>query len=357
AALGRQVLADPAAGPADLVRLGYLFENQLRLLAELRKRQLLPPADADRLAAELDGRIVATWTAVVERDPKQPAGHIGLALARYRAGAADEALAVLENGLKACGDRVELLAAFADLTRRRDPKAGLELLTRAARNRPTDPAVWRLVAQAAAAAGRPDVALAACDEALRLRPGQPWACRLRAGVLLDQGRATEAVAALEPVRAGLAADAAAAELYVAALCAAGTDAGLDPLFRDMTAKPNPAPGLTGGARALVRAGRPQTAAAWAGEAVRRAPDDVAARRLYADCLRARAEEDGAPGWNAVRVDEAVRAYEWVRDRLPHDLAVANDLAWLQLKGQGRPETALATAAPLRARESAAGGLP
>jgi tetratricopeptide (TPR) repeat protein len=357
AALGRQAADDPAATTADLMRLGYLFEGQLALLAELRKRSKLPPEDADRLARELDDRIRATWLKVLDRDPKEPAGHIGLALVQFRAGAVDDAVATLDRGLEACGGRVELLAAFADVTRRRDPQSGLELLMRAVRQRPNDPVLWRLAAETAVAANRPDVALSACDEVLGKRPGEPWACRTKAGLLLGQGRATEAVAALEPTRASFAQDGLATELYVRALCAAGAAPLADPLLKEMTGRPDAVPGLLGGGRALLKAGRPESATAWAEEAVRRAPEDHSARLLHADSLRAWAEEDAAPAWNQDRVREAVRAYEWLRDRDSDDLAIANNLAWLQLKGQRRPTTADASAAPLRARMADNRGLP
>jgi tetratricopeptide (TPR) repeat protein len=357
AALGRNCVDDPAATSPDFVRLGYLFEDQLTLLAELRRRERLPPADAARLRQELEDRLRTTWQTVVDRDPKEPAGHIGLALADHRAGRTDDAVATLGRGLAACGDRVELIAAFADLTRRRDPQAGLDLLVRAVRQRPDEPRLWRLTAETASAANRPDLALAATDEVLRRRPGDPWACRFRGGVLLTQGRATEAAAALEPIRPTLAADAAAAEIYVAALCASGATSLVDPLLAEFANKPTPVPGLTGGSRALFRAGRPDQAAAWAAEAVRVAPDDRPARLLHADSLRAWAELDGAPAWNQDRVTAAVRAYEWLRDRTPDDVAVANNLAWLILKGQRLPATADVAAAPLRAREGDGRSLP
>src|SRR5262249_23222570 len=55
---------------------------------------------------------------------------------------------------------------------------------------------------------------------------------------------------------------------------------------------------------------------------------------------------------ADRVRSAVRAYEWLRQRDPANLAAANNLAWLQLKGLGQADAALRSAAPLRAKEAA-----
>jgi tetratricopeptide (TPR) repeat protein len=229
----------------------------------------------------------------------------------------------------------------------------LDLLQRAARARPDDLPRWRLLSEAAVAAGRPDVALDACQEALRLQPALAWACRLRAEVLLGLGRAAEAVAALDPVRDALAGDSAGAELYVQALAESKVLPQVEPFLRRAADGPRPVPVLLGGARALLAAGRPDLASRWAEEAARHAPDDKAARRLLADSLRAWAEQDGAPAWDRERVRAAIDAYEWLRQREPEDLAVLNNIAWLQLKGLGQSDLAFRTLAPLRAKESAA----
>ena len=357
AALGRQCLEDQTATVSDLVRLGYLFENQLALLTELKARGKLPAADASRLGAELEDRLRATWTKVVGQDPKAPAGHIGLALAHYRAGQADEAVATLSRGLEACGERVELLAAFADLTRRRDPQAGLDLLMKSVRRRPNELVLWRLAADTAAAASRPDLALVACDEALRLRPGEPWACRLRGGLLLAQGRAAEAKSALS--RSG----------------PPWPRTGRQP---NCMSRPCVAPGpWRASSLCFVKSpsGRSHCPDCLAGaghsSSLRGPNKQVRGRRRRsgmppmtgppACCSRTVCGRGPSrtPPRNGIRTGfcAAVRAYEWLWDHDRDDLAVANNLAWLHLKGERLPATAEASAAPLRTAEAAGRDLP
>jgi tetratricopeptide (TPR) repeat protein len=350
AALGRGLLDDPALGTDDLVRLGHIFERFLPYLAELRRRGKFPAADADRLGRELEERVRAVWAKVHDRDPKLSAGYIGLALAEFRAGRAAEAEATLRRGLETCGSRDELVAALGRLYQAHDPAAGLALLTRAVRDRPGEPALLKLLADVAAAAHRPDVVLEATAEALRIKPDLPWACLARGRTLLALGRPAEAAVALGPIRERLLGDEGGAGLYVRALAAADTLPAAESFLQEAAGRPGPAPALRGGARALLAAGRPEPAARWAEEAVRRSPDDRSARLLLADSLRAWAEQEGAPGWDAGRVHAAVLAYDWLRHREPANLAAANNVAWLQLKGLGQPIEAYRSAAPLRARE-------
>ena len=74
--------------------------------------------------------------------------------------------------------------------------------------------------------------------------------------------------------------------------------------------------------------------------------------LLADALRMRAE-DGAPQWNIDHVHAAIREYERIRKENSGNLAVVNNIAWLQLNGLRQPDAAFASAAPLRAKEETA----
>src|SRR5262249_13610195 len=110
-----QVLAAPEATPENLVWLGLLEQRQLPALQELRRRRLVADADAEALAHDLEERIRRTWERVRGLAPGNPNAYVGLALAAIRAGDQTAALKTLEEGLRACGDRTELLAVQSRL--------------------------------------------------------------------------------------------------------------------------------------------------------------------------------------------------------------------------------------------------
>jgi predicted Zn-dependent protease len=218
------------------------------------------------------------------------------------------------------------------------------------RQRPEEPALWQALADVALEAGRPDLAAAAADEAVRLRP-ELYPPRLTAArARLAQDRPTDAAGVLAAARPALVRDPGGAALYVRALGEAGAVPLADDFLAEADAADNPAGVLAAGAAELVRAGRTDAALRWAERAVRHDPESRAARQVTADALRARAEAS-APAWDAGRVAAAVRAYEWLARRDPADLAAANNLAWLQLKGLGDAAAAAKSAAPLLAREA------
>lgn len=351
ATLGRQVLEDRSASCDDLVRLSYLFEGQLSVLVELRRQNRLPAAEINKLYRELESRIEAAWSRVLSCDARLPAAYIGLALVHQRTGKSREAVTTLTRGLSACGNRTELLAAFAAVQRHHDPKAAMDLLQRAAREHPNDLTLKRLVAETAMRINRADIALAICDEAIAKKLGLPWVCRIRAKVMIDQKRPLEAMAALEPIRAELLRSASDAELWVTALAHANESERIEQALADAKANEAPVMLYVRCGRALLRADRIELAERWAEEAIRVSSNHRDARVLHADCLRAWADKDGAPSWNSDRVRSAVRACEWLRQFEPDNLEFANNLAWLQLKGLKQPALALSTAAPLREYES------
>lgn len=351
ATLGRQVLEDRNASCDDLVRLSYLFEGQLSVLLELRRQNRLPAAEISKLYRELESRIEAAWLRVLACDARQPAAYIGLALANQRTGKSGEAVATLTRGLSACGDRTELLAAFAAVQRHHDPQEALDLLQRAAREHPEDDALKRLVAETAMRISRADVALAICDEAIAKNLDLPWARRVRAKIMVEQNRPSEAITALEPIRTDLLRSASDAELWVTALAQANEAVRIEQALADAKVNSAPVTLYVRCGRALLRAERIDLAERWAAEALRVSSNHRDARVLHADCLRAWAEKDAAPEWNSDRVRAAVRACEWLRQIEPDNLEFANNLAWLQLKGLQQPALALSTAAPLRDCES------
>ncbi len=350
AALGQALLAEPGLTPADLQRLARLFERQRGVLERLERHGNISVEEAGRLRAELTDRTAAAWARLRDAVPTDSAGHLGVASCELRAGRTVAARAAVEGGIEVCGPRSELLAGMAQVLRVTDPAASVEPMVQAVRLRPEEPALWQALADVALTAGRPDLAAAAADEALRLRaelyPPRLTAARAR----LAQGRPTDAAAVLAAAKPALLRDPAAAALYVRALYEAGAASLADDFLAEADTADKSAAVLAAGAAELLRIGQPDEALRWAERATRRDPDSRDARRVVADALRTRAESS-VPVWDAGRVAEAVRAYEWLVRRDPADLVAANNLAWLQLKGQGDTAAAAKSAIPLLAREA------
>lgn len=350
--LGRLVLNDPVVPVEELVRLGQVFEAQIPLLRRLRDRKQFSSQDAERFERELDERIRETWAKVNARDPKAVDAYVGMARGFARAGKPADADAILNKGLDACGEQLELIRALALLRRSSDPKAALALIDKAVRSRPPDVALLQLLAETATLARRRDVILKACEDALSVQPGLPWACQLQARTLLDVGKPAEAVEALTPIRDTCATDVGLTELYVQAVAKAGAIDKLNEFFQRVLEGRQPALPLAGGTAALLNAHRPDLALPWAEKAFSLLPDEPQVHILLADTLRMRAE-DGAPNWIPEHVNAAVREYQRISKKQPGNLAVVNNIAWLQLNALRQPNAAFDSAAPLRAREDSA----
>src|SRR5207248_11378827 len=147
------------------------------------------------------------------RGPRNGWGYIGLAEYHYGAGNPPAAVQTAVTGLKECGAVPDLVAATAELLRRTDPQAGLTFLEQTLRDEDLTPRMCYVFEQVATQAGRPDKALAACRKASQQDPKLYWA-RLREGqICMSLGYATEAAAALQPVKDEMAKDPAGCGLY------------------------------------------------------------------------------------------------------------------------------------------------
>ena len=90
---------------------------------------------------------------------------------------------------------------------------------------------------------------------------------------------------------------------------------------------------------------------WARQVLDRDRINPAANLTLADCLRAQAEV-GERGWDADKVQQAIQRYRLARHELPNNIAVVNNLAWLELRALGQTQEAFETTAPMRERPEA-----
>jgi predicted Zn-dependent protease len=326
-------------------------------LAGLRVAGQVTPEEAKALAAELEERTRTAWRAVREKDPKAAAAYQGLALSYLRGGDPAAAGREVADGLRACGDEPRLLALASLLMQREDraDEAMALLLTAAGRN-PNSAALWLTAAEAAAAARRRDVALAACQKARAVAPTLGAAVYLEAQLWLEAGKPAEALVLLRKFsEAELAREPAAAHGYARALVEAGEANALDGFLKKVEAAARAAnrpavwvAALRGVFDAPPDPDRAAKVAEAAGHVVALWGTDPAAALLRAEA--AARQIDLGRGSDAL-ARQAVQAFELAAALNPADLRAAGGLAWLRVRTGGDPRRALKDAAPLAAAEA------
>lgn len=333
--------------------LAMIQQMHLEFLQEFLRRRMISETDYKASNAEIEERLRIACERVIENEPKTAQAYVVLAEHLYRMGKPAEAFAAIDNGLKACGGVPELVADKALLLCRTDPKASLEFLDRVANIASLSPMMCQVYSQAAWSAGRPDKALEACRQAHKQQPGLLWAHRREAEICMALGRHTEAAAALGPVKSFLASDPAGCELYVKALCAAGSYSAAEDFLQQVATDNRPTDVLLKAAKGFADSGRLDDAVRWAKFALERDTTNATALLIVADCLRM-LSETGSRGWDRDKVREALRAYRAVQRQQEDNLTVANNIAWLELKALELPKQAFESSAPLRAAQDRVG---
>lgn len=331
-----------------LTYLGELQEAHLGHLQEFLDRELIAKEERDQLTQEVEDRLAIVWDKVLAVEPKNLKGHLGRAMHLFRIGAHAEAIAAVGRAIELSGELPELVAVKALFLRHHDPQAGLAFLEQALHGDNLTAPLCRVLAEAARATGRFDKVLEACRRADELQPGLYWANRTVAEICMLQDRPTEAAAALGRIRNELGNDPAGTALYVRALCACGAPHLASEFLGELGRDLRPAAVLLSGADALKSLGHEAEAERWARQVIERDRINPAANLTLADCLRAQAEV-GEKGWDAEKVQQALQRYRIARHELPGNVAVVNNIAWLEVKALGQTQEAFETTAPLRER--------
>ncbi len=356
---------DKAADEGDvgtLTRLAALAPRLAAALAALRGQAGMTAERVSAATGQLNERTRKAWRAVRERAPDKPEAYRGLATLAYNAGDGGEAVRVLEEGLRACGPRADLLDVEAEILRRLG-RADLAVAQTwgAAQKADTDPVLWFLAALTANAAGDREKVVEACQNARRLKPDYDPPALVEAGMWVTAGSPDKALAVLRPFAEKVRRDPQFAAVYArAAVEAVGGSVGpLDDLLADIRkaaagAKRPPLPVVYAALRGALDA-RPFDAARAAhvaaeAAAVLRETDLPDVRYLMADAL-ARQAEFARPPWPPDEVRRALRAYAELPPEAQTNLRIVAARAWLQLKGLGNPDLAAQTAAPLIAAEA------
>jgi predicted Zn-dependent protease len=355
AKLCRQIIDDPASETPTLLQLGDVQQRQLLALELLVKRKDFTEEEAVELFKELEDRIEANWKKVRDRDPKNSMAYLGLAFMALRRNQPTDALAVIDQGLAESDAKTDaLVAQKSRILGLFDPKAGLNVLEEAIGNRSDSLPLCLLIVQAAEAAGRPDRALAACRQAKKLAPNLAWACYREAKICLDLNRPSDAIQAIEPLKADWATDPEAASLYVRALGTSGAASEITPFLEKVFAAAKSAVVPASAVYAVLQLNEPTLAFKWVEQAQKQWPTSREVDIIAATTHLMLTEPTGAKSLDPQHTTKAVAAYLRLQDREPKNLEVAANLAWLQLKGLKQPDAAYRAAAPLIAAEKTVG---
>jgi predicted Zn-dependent protease len=339
---------------AGLTRVGAVCNSMAEPLALLLRSKQITAEQHTALAREHDARTGKVWQAVLDRDPASPAAHQSLALWHARNNRLDKAREVVVAGLKASGDHPQLLALYTNLlvTDGRADEA-TKLLFEAAQREPTNVVLWTIAAETALTANRRDLALDACRKARDLSPGNPYALRTEATILLSVNDAHGAVQLLRQLgEPALLAEPRLAAGYVSSLIAAGLDLHVpDFLTRSEAAALKAGTprsvvgGLLGVAMAPHRPDLFKLATETVDRLIERWKTDRDLLTVRASLYR-KAAEEAEPRWETDRVRTAEAALDRVRAFDDKDPNVAAELAWVRVKGANKPAAALDAADPL-----------
>jgi predicted Zn-dependent protease len=349
----QMIVDDPDATGPVLSRLGELQLGLLDVLDRLIREEKVE--EAKELTADLEERLDATWKRVREKEPKNPRAFIGLARVRARQQRIPEAVKLIEEGRREAGDSSELLIEQARLLQEVSPQAALEETEKAVRGS-TKVEDWYLYFRIALRAARPDKAMAACREARKLDPKLVWAATYDAEQSLSRGSHADALEALAPVRSLVPRNPEVARLYARAFVKARAELPLQSLLTEIDFDAWPPPAAAALLAELLSPDRQEYLLPRIDRLAERASEVREVRALQADVYRQAAEPRSGAEWDRKRLEIALTALRWLREKEPNNLQVVNALCFLQLKALRTPDFALRTAEPLKQAHDA-GKLP
>jgi tetratricopeptide (TPR) repeat protein len=341
---------EPGVGTDSLVALGMLQEAHLDMLADIRRHNLIPPAEAETAHRQVESALAAIWESVLRKDTRAAAAYVGLAMHRCRGGDFPGASEILARARQACGDRPELLLKTAEVTAATNPARAVDFLDSKADPTTAGEDLLRVWADAALRVGRAERALTVCREAARRAPAAPWARLWEADACLLLNRPADAVIALESLRPRTTDDLVVAQLYALALARSGGLGRAEHYFADLLDRSEAADVAVAAVRGLILAGQPAIAVRCGRRAVDRHPDHFNTVAVWADGLRELASRGGSD-WDRDIAQQAVDAYRRAGRLRTDDLGVAHQIVRLELKALRRPHEAKRSAEVLAAAES------
>ncbi len=156
-----------------MTRLALLGPRYAAAVNKLHASKQINDAEKVELAQDVEDRTRRAWQYVISKQPKTAEAYNGLMMSYARSGKNREAIESLMHGLEICGDDPQLLERFSQFAILNDKElAAYYRLKDAAERNPKFPKYWMIAANAAFAAQRRDLAMAALHKAREAMPNE-----------------------------------------------------------------------------------------------------------------------------------------------------------------------------------------
>jgi tetratricopeptide (TPR) repeat protein len=341
----------PVAMQIELGELLLRFGNALDIL---RADDQLTEARHAVLSTDIQQRCLDVWGGVQKTDPAEQRAYHGQAVVYIRQKRLQKAFDIVEAGLAACKKNDSLVALNSVLYQGTgEPERALGALVERVKVDPKNLNLWLMIAELGLSLQRPDLALAACEDAKKLASDSPALQLIQIRAHLQRKDPHSAVQLLTELgEARRLASPALMGAYIRCLCETGLTAKLDDQFQaiEKVVSDRAEPVLMAAAALGVAEG-PYDAERWANidKRLSRLLDQFPGQK---DLLLARAQllfrgvEQQAPDFEQVALGKAKVAIELARAANISDSSMTSLLVWVQLKGYNQPKEALRDAQPL-----------
>jgi predicted Zn-dependent protease len=336
---------------ACLKQFGALQLDMQNCVARFAKAGRIDSAQAEQMNREIDARGLAAWTAVRDLRPDDPAGYAGRGGYLIKSKQFNEAEADVVAGIQTAGPHPELLRLLIILDERNGrSQRALDFALVVARKNPDYPNAWRVLIDAAKLANRRDIAITACQEMRRAKPGLTFPDMAEGILWLESGDAHKALECLNRVEEKFrVSEPAVTHAYAKALVNAGHAVRVPDYVNavianaDLKKLPQAAFAcLQGVADAEPSLERADQLVQWLDRLLATWPSvrevAVEAKWLRGEAMY-RAAELASPRWEPARLERAFRAFEELKFEFPNDPRAPYRL--MQLALHGRKDTAAA----------------
>ena len=346
----------PEAEPplALQVKLGEVLLRFGNALDILRADDQLTEARHAELMADVQQRTLDVWGGVQKLAPTEQRAYHGQAVVYIRQNRLPKAFEIVEAGLAACEKNDSLVALNSVLFQGTgEPERALDGLIARVKRDPKNLNLWVMIAELGLTLQRPDLALAACEDAKNLASDNPvlQLVQIRAHLMRkDPHAAVQIITALgegkrltSPALCGA---------YIRCLCETGLTSSLDQEFDalEKVAVQRNQPILMAAAVLGVAEG-PYDVERWANieKRINRSLDHFPGQRdllIARAMLLFRSVERSAPDFDQNLLGKTKVAVELARAANFTEPSLTAMLVWLHLKGLNQPVEALRAAEPL-----------
>ncbi len=336
------------------IKLGEILVRFGNALDILRMNEQLSEARHAELITDVHQRILDVWKGVQKLDPTVQRAYHAQAVVFIRQKRLPQAFEIVEAGLAACQKNDSLVALNTMLYQGTgEPERALNTLIDRVKLDPKNLNLWLMIAELGVTLQRPDLALAACEDAKNLAGDSPvlQLVQIRAHLMRKDPHAAVQILT-ELGESKRLASPALSGAYIRCLCETGLTSGLDHQFEllenQIIQKDQP---LLMAAAVVGVAEGPFDADRWTNieNRINRALEHYPGQH---DLLIARAVlmyrdvEHSAPTFDQNDLAKTKVALEVARASNMNEPSLSAMLAWLHLKGMNQPIEALRAAEPL-----------